>query len=443
MAIKLSDKFTYKKIIRFTMPSIFMILFSSIYGVVDGYFVSNLIGSEAFASVNLIWPFEMILGSFGMMIGTGGSALVSKTLGEKENKKANEYFSLLLYFLILIGIIFSILGIMFTKNIILLFDIDNKTRSMSLIYANALFLFIPFFILQNTFQSFLVVAEKPEMGLITTIISGVTNLVLDYMFIKIFNLNIFGAALATGISQMMGGIIPLLYFIFNKNSNLRLGKTHYSLNVIVKSSINGASEMFSNLSYSFISILYNFTLINLYGIAGVSAYGVIMYIGYMFMAVFFGYPIGISPVISYNYGAKNNEELKNIFKKSIMIIFSFSIVLTCLSFFLSRPLSNIFVGYDEYLLDLTSHGMRIFIMSYLLAGYNIFSSSLFTALNDGFTSSVISIFRTFIFQVLCIIVIPKIFGSEGIWLSVIFSEALSLFMCIYFILLNNKKYGYM
>lgn len=443
MSYKISEHFNIKKIIIFTLPSIGMMLISSIYGVVDGFFVSNYIGSNAFAAVNIVWPFEMILGSFGLMIGAGGSALVSKTMGEQKYDLANRYFSMLIIFVIIFGMFISILGIIFNPYIIHLLDLDQETINNCNIYANVLFIFLIFFMLQNIFQSFNIVASKPEMGIITMILSGITNILLDYIFIVILNMGIFGAALATGLSQFAGAIVPFIFFI-NKNSTLlRIKFVKIDFKIILKTSYNGISEMLSSISFSLVSILYNIILLSYIGINGVNAYGVILYISYIFISIYFGYSMGISPIISYNYGAKNKKELNNIFNISLVLICSVSILLTFIGYIFAKQLSSIFVNYDKELLNLTTHALHINVFSFLFCGYNIFASSLFTALNNGTVSLILSFLRSLIIQVVCILTIPILFGSEGIWFAGVVSDIISLIISIIFIFKYRNKYGYL
>ena len=443
MSYKISEHFNIKKIFIFTLPSIGMMLISSIYGVVDGFFVSNYIGSNAFASVNIVWPFEMILGSFGLMIGAGGSALVSKTMGEQKYDLANKYFSMLIMFILIFGIFVSILGIIFTPNIIYLLDLDQETINNCIIYSKTLFIFLVFFMLQNVFQSFNIVASKPEMGIITMILSGITNIFLDYLFIVIFNMGIFGAALATGLSQFAGAIVPFIYFIQKNNTLLRIKFVKIDFKIILKTSYNGISEMLSSISFSLVSILYNIILLSYIGINGVNAYGVILYISYIFISIYFGYSMGISPIISFNYGAKNKKELNNIFNISLAFLFTISIFLTFTGYIFSKQLSSIFVNYDNELLNLSTHALHINVFSFLFCGYNIFASALFTALNNGKVSLILSFLRSLIIQILCLLTIPIIFGSEGIWYSAVVSDFISLIISIIFILKYKNIYCYL
>lgn len=443
MSYKINEHFNIKKIIVFTLPSIVMMLISSIYAVVDGFFVSNFIGSKAFAAVNIVWPFEMILGSLGLMIGTGGSALVSKTMGEQKYDLANRYFSILIIFVIYLGILISVFGIIFATKILNILDLDIETINNCITYSNVLFVFLVFFILQNVFQSFNIVASKPEMGIITMLLSGFTNILLDYIFIIIFKMGIFGAALATGLSQFAGAIIPLIFFIKKNNTLLRIRFVKIDFRIIIKASYNGISEMLSNISFSLVSILYNTILLSYIGINGVNAYGVLLYISYIFISIYFGYSIGISPIISYNFGAKNKKELNNIFNISFILLSIISIILTLLGFIFSRQLSSIFVNYDEELLNLTSHALHINVWSFLFCGYNIFTSSLFTALNNGTVSLILSFLRSFIIQVLCVLTIPILFGSDGIWYAGVVSDIIALIISFIFIYKYKSTYGYL
>lgn len=442
MNIQLSEHFTYKKLIKFTIPTIVMMIFTSIYGVVDGLFVSNCVGPDAFAGVNLIMPGIMILGSIGFMIGTGGSALISKTIGEGDNKKANEYFSMLIYIVVIVGIVLSVLGFLVMKPVSILLGAQGELIDICVTYGRTLILALVPFFLQNCFQSFLIVAQRPKMGLIISIITGVSNMLLDFLFIHVFKMNVFGAALATGISQFIGGIVPLIYFIRGYNENLKLAKTKFELKPILSACANGSSEMVTNISMSLVNMLYNLQLMKYAGSNGVVAYGIIMYVGFIFSGTYIGYSIGTAPIIGYHYGAGNKEELKSLLKRSLKLIIITSIVMTTLAELSSEILAGIFVSYDVELLKITTNAIKIFSISYIISGVNIFASSFFTALNNGVVSAAISFFRTLLFQIAMILILPAIWGINGIWLAVVVAEILALIVSIIFLIGNRKKYEY-
>ena len=442
MKIQLSEHFTYKKLIKFTIPTIVMMIFTSIYGIVDGIFVSNCVGSEAFAAINLIMPVLMILGAVGFMIGTGGSAIVSKTIGEGKKEKANQYFSMLIYLLIISGIILTILGLFSIKIITKLLGAEGEMANYCIIYGSTILIALTAFLLQNAFQSFLVVAEKPTMGLIISIIVGITNMLLDFLLIYVLKIGVLGAALATGISQLVGGIVPLIYFIRKNDTPLQLIKTKFDWKVILQACTNGSSEMLTNISLSLVNILYNIQLMKYAGANGVVAYGIIMYVGFIFIGTYLGYAIGSAPIISYHYGAENKAELKNLLKKSLKLIGVTSIVMTILSEILAKPLASIFVSYDKELLKMTTIAIRLYSISYIITGFNIFSSAFFTALNNGIVSAVISFLRTLVFQTLAILIFPIIWQLKGIWLAIVFAELFSLIVSAIFVIKNRKKYEY-
>lgn len=442
MKIGLSEHFTYKKLIKFTIPTIIMMIFTSIYGVVDGIFVSNCVGSDAFAAVNLIMPAIMILGTLGFMIGTGGSALVSKTIGEGDKEKANRYFSMLIYLLIIIGLILTLIGVNLITPMAKLLGADENMLADCITYGRTLLLFLVPFVLQNSFQSFLIVAEKPTFGLIISIISGVSNMILDFLFMKILGIGVLGAALATGISQAIGVIIPIIYFASKKNDILYLTKTKFEIKPILQACANGSSEMLTNLSMSLVNMLFNAQLMKYAGSDGVVAFGIIMYVSFIFSGTYLGYSIGTAPIIGYHYGAGNTDELKSLLKKSLKLIAITSFVMTGLAEILSKSLASIFVSYDAGLLEITTNAIRIFALSYLISGFNMFASSFFTALNNGAVSAAISFLRTLVFQVIMIFALPIIFGLNGIWLAVTFAEILSLIVSSVFLIINRKKYNY-
>ncbi len=442
MKIQLSDHFSYSKLIKFTFPTIAMMIFTSIYGVVDGVFVSNCVGSDAFAAVNLIMPIIMILGSVGFMIGTGGSAIVSKTLGEGKKEKANEYFSMLVYLCVVSGVILSVIGIIFTGPIAVLLGAKGSIAKDCVTYGRTVFFMLTGLFLQNAFQSFLVVAEKPKLGLFVTLLAGFTNMFLDFLFVYVLRFGVFGAALATGISQFVGSVIPIIYFAGGKNNVLKLTKCRFNKDIIIKTCINGSSEMVTNMSMSLVNILYNMQLMKYIGTNGVVAYGIIMYVGFIFVGTYMGYAVGSAPVISYHYGAGNKDELKNLFKRSLTIIIVSSVVMTLIAEIIAGYLAGIFVSYDNNLLELTTEAIRIYAVSYLISGVNIFASSFFTALNNGVVSAVISFMRMFVFQIVMILLLPVVLGISGIWTAVIAAEVLSVVISVMFLVKNRKKYSY-
>lgn len=442
MKIQLSDHFSYSKLIKFTLPTIAMMIFTSIYGVVDGVFVSNCVGSDAFAAVNLIMPIIMILGSVGFMIGTGGSAIVSKTLGEGKKEKANEYFSMLVYLCVVSGVILSVIGIIFTGPIAVLLGAKGSIAKDCVTYGRTVFFMLTGLFLQNAFQSFLVVAEKPKLGLFVTLLAGFTNMFLDFLFVYVLRFGVFGAALATGISQFVGSVIPIIYFASGKNNVLKLTKCRFNKDIIIKTCINGSSEMVTNMSMSLVNILYNMQLMKYIGTNGVVAYGIIMYVGFIFVGTYMGYAVGSAPVISYHYGAGNKDELKNLFKRSLTIIIVSSVVMTFIAEIIAGYLAGIFVSYDNNLLELTTEAIRIYAVSYLISGVNIFASSFFTALNNGVVSAVISFMRMFVFQIVMILLLPVVLGISGIWTAVIAAEVFSVVISVMFLVKNRKKYSY-
>lgn len=443
MNIRLSDHFSYSKLIRFTLPTIAMMIFTSIYGIVDGVFVSNCVGSDAFAAVNLIMPVIMILGSTGFMVGTGGSAIVSKTLGEKKLEKASEYFSMLIYLCIVSGVILSAIGIIFIKPLAELLGAIGDIANNCIIYGRTVFFMMTGLFLQNAFQSFLVVAEKPKLGLAVTLLAGFTNMFLDFLFVYVLRLGVFGAAVATGISQFVGAIIPVIYFASGMNNILHLKKCRFNKDIIIKTFINGSSEMVTNMSMSLVNMLYNMQLMKYIGTNGVVAYGIIMYTGFIFSGTYIGYSLGSAPVISYHYGAGNKKELKSLFKHSIILLVISSVIMTLLAEVLAKYLAGIFVSYDKQLLELTTTAIRIYSVSYLISELNIFASSFFTALNNGFVSAAISFLRMFLFQIIMILLLPVIIGINGIWIAVTAAESLALVVSVVFVIINRKKYGYM
>ena len=442
MNIQLSEHFNYKKLLRFTLPSIVMMIFTSIYGVVDGFFVSNFVGKTPFAAVNFIMPFLMILGSVGFMFGTGGSALISKTMGEGDKERAKRLFSLFIYVSAGCGIVIAVLGLIFIRPIAGLLGAEGTMLDNCVTYGRIILAALPAYMLQYEFQSFFVTAEKPQLGLAVTIAAGVPNMVLDALFVAVFSWGLPGAAAATAISQCVGGFLPLIYFVRPNSSLLHLTKTKYDGGALLKACTNGASELMSNISMSIVSMLYNVQLIKYAGEDGVAAYGVLMYVNMIFLAAFIGYSVGTAPIIGYNYGAGNHGELKNLLKRSLKIIGTFSVFMVIAAEVLARPLAVIFVGYDQGLLELTLRGFVIYSFSFLFSGIAIFGSSFFTALNDGLISALISFLRTLLFQVAAVLIFPSILGIDGIWISIVAAELMAAVVTSLFLVTKRKKYHY-
>lgn len=442
MAIQLSEHFTYRKLFRFTFPSVIMLIFTSIYGVVDGIFVSNFVGKTSFAAVNLIMPVCMLLGSAGFMVGTGGSALVSRLLGEGEKRKANEIFSLLIYLSAALGIVLTVLGIALMRPIASALGAEGQMLEDCVVYGRGLLLGATAFILQNEFQSFLIVSEKPQFGLFITIAAGVTNMVLDALFVGLFRWGLPGAAGATVASQLVGGMIPLIYFATAKKSPLCLCRTSFDLRAVLKTCGNGSSEMMTNLSMSLVNILYNFQLMRFARENGIAAYGVIMYVNFVFVSAFLGYSVGSAPIISFHFGAQNHAELRNLFRKSLLVVGVCSVFMVMAAILLSGALSGIFVGYDRDLYELTRHGLSLYSVAFLFMGMNIFGSAFFTALNDGAVSAAISFLRTLLFQVIAVLTLPLILELDGIWLAIVAAEGAALAVTVLLFVKMKKKYHY-
>lgn len=419
-----------------------MMIFTSIYSVVDGLFVSNLAGKTPFAALNLIFPFLMFLGIVGFMFGTGGSALIGKTLGEGKPEKANRIFSLLVCSGFLAGTLFAIVGWPLLDNISRLLGADEAMVDDCVMYGRILLIALPFFILQIMFQELLVTAEKPRLGLCVTLVAGVLNMVLDYLLIAVFGLGLKGAAWATALSQMSGALIPLIYFLFPNSSLLRLGRPEWDGVALRQTCFNGMSEFFSNVANTVVSMLYNYQLMKYIGEDGVAAFGVVMYLAFVFVAIMIGYSIGSAPIVSFHYGAGNKPELKNVFRKSVMLIAGIGVVQFVLAQLLARPLAHIFVGYDRDLCDLTCRALRIYSVSFLLMGFNGYASSFFTALNNGVVSAVLSTNRTLVCETLAVLLLPLLFGVDGIWFAIIFAESAALFLTASMLLKHRLRYGY-
>ena len=442
MKIGLSDHFTYQKLLRFTFPSIIMMIFTSIYGVVDGFFVSNFVGKTPFAAVNFIMPFLMILGALGFMFGTGGSALVAKTMGEGDHARAKRIFSMLVYISAAVGVVIAFLGILLLRPAAELLGAEGDLLRDCVTYGRIILIALPAFMLQMEFQSFFITAEKPQLGLAVTVAAGVTNMILDALLVGILSWGLEGAAIATALSQLVGGVVPLLYFARPNSSLLTLTRTNFDGRALLRTCVNGSSELMSNISMSVVGILYNMQLLKYAGENGVAAYGVLMYVGFVFASAFIGYSIGVAPVVGFHDGAQNHGEMKSLFRKSIMIVGAFSLSMVVLALLLASPLSRMFVGYDEELLSLTKSGFFVYAFAFLFMGYAIFSSGFFTALNDGVTSAIISFLRTAFFQVTAVLFLPMVWGIDGIWWSIVIAEMMSVGVSAIFLFAKREKYHY-
>lgn len=440
--ISLSDHFTYGRLLRFTLPSVVMMVFTSIYGVVDGIFVSNYAGKTAFAAINLIMPYLMIFGTLGFMIGTGGTALISMTLGMGDKKKANSLFSMLTYVCIIGGVVLTAVSLLLLRPAAIALGAEGEMLELCVTYGIIVQLALPAYVLQFAFQSFCVAAEKPNLSLWMTVVSGVCNILLDTLFVGVFRWGLVGAAAATAISQFVGGVIPVLYFARPNTSLLRLGKPTYDFKALAKACTNGASELMSNVSMSLVCMLYNLQLMEYAGENGVAAYGVIMYVNFIFISVFIGFAIGNAPLVGYNHGANNHPELKNLLRKGVMILLALAVLMTIAGEILAKPLAKIFVGYDQNLMEMTVRGFRIYTLSFLLCGFNIYGSSFFTALNNGLISALISFVRTLVCQIAAVLALPLWLKLDGIWWSVVVAELTALILTTIFIFTFRKKYHY-
>ena len=444
MKIQLSDHFTYKRLIRFTLPSIVMMVFTSIYGVVDGFFVSNFAGKTPFAAVNLIIPFLMIVATVGFMFGTGGTAIVAKAFGEGDSERANRYFSLFVYVAFGLGVIIAVLGFIFIRPISILLGAQGELLENCVVYARIILVALPFYVCQLLFQSFFVTAEKPHLGLAVTVSSGLTNMVLDAVLVMLLPgpNALAGAAVATAMSQVVGGVVPLFYFFRKNSSILRLQKTSMDLRAILQACVNGSSEFMSNVSMNLVGMLYNIQLLAYAGEDGVAAYGVMLYVSMVFSAAFIGYSIGTAPIVGYHDGARNCAELHGLLHKSLGMIGLFGLLMVAAAQLLAVPLARLFVGYDAGLLELTVNGFRIFALSFLFMGFAIFGSGFFTALNDGVTSAIISFLRTLVFQVAAVQLLPRLLGIQGIWWSIVVAEVMAVVLAGIFLLVKRRRYGY-
>lgn len=442
--IQLADHFTYGRLIRFILPSVGMMIFTSIYMVVDGFFVSNFAGKTPFAAVNLIMPLITIFATVGFIFGTGGSAIVAKTFGEGDKELANRHFSLFTYVSFILGVLLAAAGILFIRPMATALGAEGEMLENACLYARIIFLALPFNILQVYFQTFFITAEKPQLGFGITLSSGAANMILDAVLVPLLpqEYKLAGAAVATAMSQVIGGVVPLFYFGRRNSSILRMGKTAFDGKAILRACVNGSSEFMNNVAMSAVGMLYNIQLLKYAGEDGVAAYGVMMYVSMIFSAAYVGYSIGSAPIISYHDGARNHDELKSLLRKSLILLGLFGIAMTVSAELLAIPLADLFVGYDAGLMELTVSGFRIFALSFVFMGYAIFASGFFTALNDGVVSAAISFLRTMVFQCGAVMLLPLIWDIDGIWFSVVAAEAIAVAISGVFIVAKRKKYRY-
>ena len=442
MKIKISDHFTYGKLIRYTAPTAMMTVFTSIYGVVDGLFVSNFVGKEEFAALNLIYPLILLMGALGFMFGTGGTALVAKTMGEGNQRRANGLFSMLVSVTFAVGLVCCAVVLLGVRPVGAFMGATDSLLDSAVLYGSICALSLPFYMLQESFQSYLAAAGKPKVGLAVIVLAGVTNIVLDAVFILVFGWGLAGAAIATAVSEVVGGLTPVIFFVGKRADTIRLCKPIFDLRALGKACANGSSELVANISMSLVSMLYNIQLMSYLGADGVAAYGVIQYLMWIFASLFMGFGIGSAPLISYQFGAENTEELSNLFKKCFSIIAVLGVVLTVLAFLIARPIAMLFVGYDEGVTELTTHALSIYSWVFLLCGFSLFGSAFFTALNNGVVSAVISFLRTLVFEVGAILILPTFFGEMGIWSAILVAEVMSFVITASFVIALRKTYGY-
>ncbi len=442
MQIQLSDHFSFSRIIRFAIPSVIMMIFTSIYSVVDGFFVSNFVGETEFAAVNFIMPFIMLQDCVGFMLSNGGAALIAFLLGKQDRKKANEVFSLLVYVALILGVVLGAITEIVVRPAAVLLGGEGELLEACVLYSRVILITSPAFMLQYTFQSFFIAAEKPRLGLAFTLAAGLSNMVLDWLFMAVFGWGVAGAAAASCIGQMIGGFGPLIYFGLPNKSLLRLGKTHFDWKSITKTCSNGIAELVTNASMSLVNMIYNIQLLKLAGEYGVAAYGIIMYVNFVFLCTYIGYTIGVAPIVSYNYGAGTHEELKNVTKKSLTIITVCSVTIFLISQIFARPLAMIFAGYDDVFLEISVRAIKLYSMNYIFAGINLFTSGFFAALNNGKVSFFLSVLRMLVFQLSCVLIIPIFLGTDGVWISMPIAELGTIFFSIWMLIRNRSKYNY-
>ena len=443
MEIALNGHYGYRRLIVSSIPSILMMLVGSIYSVVDGLFVSNFVGTSAFAALNIIWPAVMLIGALGLMVGTGGSALVSKTMGEGNRFRADVIFSMLIRFTLILSLVFMVPLLVFMEPLARLLGAEGETLRLCVVYGSICTLGLPAFMLQMCFQSFYMTAERPQLGTVMSIVCAVTNMTLDALFIVVFHWGLAGAAAASMLACCVGGFFPLWYFSSHRNrSSLHMVHSPFEREPLLQACSNGLSEYVGNISWNILAICYNLQLLKMMGENGVAAYSVLLYYGYIFAAIFFGYNIAVTPIIGYNYGAGDKAELKSLLRHSVMLLLSVGALMTLVSELSAGPAARLFVGYDPELTALTEHAIRLYMISFFIAGFNLFISAWFTGLNNGKVSAVVSFVRNLVFELGFVFLLPAILGSNGIWLAVDAADLCCLVLGVTLILAYRKRYGY-
>ena len=442
MTDKLNRHYSYGGLIKYAAAPAAMMIFTSLYTVVDGFFISNLAGKTAFAAVNLVIPYWMIMCGFGFMFGAGASALCGMLLGEQRRDLANQAFTSIVMASVLFSIVLMIIGLVTLRPVCELMGADAAMMPPCITYGNIVFAFLPTMFLQSLFQPLFSTMQKPALGFYFTLGAGLSNMVLDWVFVGLFGWGVAGAAFATGIGTVVGGVLPLIYVARSHSLTLQLVKCRISMHDVLKSAGNGSSELLSNVSQSVISIFFNWQLLRYAGETGVAAYGIMMYVGFIFVALSMGYMVAVSPLISYQYGAQHHHELTSLYKKSLIICAVSGIIMFIAAELLAEPLARFFGGYDPELYKMTVHGFRIVCILFLLSGFNIFATAFFTALNNGLISGMLAFCRTFLFQLICIFVLPELFGLEGIWLSCVTAEVFALIVSIITLKLQKRRYHY-
>lgn len=427
----LDRKISTASLLKFAAPTIFSMLLMEIFGIVDGLFVVRLIGTDALSAVNITFPIVLMSIALGMMFSSGGSALVSRRLGQKRERTARQNFSLIAVSAFVCGAVLAALGLAFLKPLLYFLGTNDALYGMCYEYARTTLMFVPVTIFACVFFMFYIARGKAGLGMIVTASAGLINVILDYVFIAVFDMGLFGAALATGIGYSASGVVGLLYFTFNRRGSLYLEKPKWDRFVLTKACFNGASEMVSNVSVCIITVLLNNIVMRLAGADGVAAITVVLYMQTSLMSVCFGYSMGISPLVSYNYGKRETARLQRTFAVSLRLIGLVSVGVFAFCNFATAGLVGLFVDEGTHVFDMAYKGLRLFSFTFLFMGLNVFASALFTALSNGKVSAVLSFCRTLVFVVGFLLVLPLYWQMTGVWLSMPLAEALSCLLSVY------------
>ncbi len=432
---------TLKNILKFAVPTIAMTVFMSFYTMVDGLFVSNLIGTDALSAINLTAPVIQLVTAVSTMLATGGSAVIMKKMGEQKSGEAKEDFTFLILINVFVGMVMCMAGYLSMDRIFAGMGLSAEVEKYCVEYLSRYLVFTIPILLMNNFTLYMIASGKATLSLICSVTGGLLNMALDYLFIAVFHMGISGAAIATGMGYSVTAVVGLFVFC-RKKSLLHFQKPVFRWKVLVNAAANGCSEMATALVTGIITMMFNWTMLRYVGENGVAAVTIIMYVLMFASSLYTGYSYGVAPMVSYYYGEGNHEKLKKLVGTSFRVIAFISIMTVAASFALTRPLVSVFARPDNPVYDLAVTGNRICTIALCFIGYNIFASGMFTALSNGVVSAVLAFSRSFVFMLAAMIVLPLLFGVNGIWLATPAAELMALALSAFMLRKYRKRYEY-